>query len=379
MCAGFGGETDMKRLIVCCDGTWNRADQERNGKPTPTNVIKIAYRIAKRDGDTPQVVYYDQGVGTGDGFDRLTGGAFGDGLEENINDAYRFLVANYEAGDEIYLFGFSRGAYTVRSLGGMVRKCGILRREFVEQYRRAIELYRSEVHPDDDAARLFRAQFAVGGVNGQRIKLIGVWDTVGALGIPLRGLRWLTRRKHQFHDTELSGIVEHGYHALAVDERRAPFKPTLWAAKAKPGQTVEQVWFCGAHSDVGGGYAEAGLSDIALEWMIAKARLAGLAFDDAAVAAHPIDPDPLGALHDSKTGLYRLTKGFDRPIGLAARAANEPESAARRDDPTQSPHPSVLRRWDSAPRYRPRSLAAYFRRSGDPRGDTAPGREPAIA
>lgn len=368
----------MKRLIVCCDGTWNSADQERNGRPSPTNVIKIAYRIAKRDDATPQVVYYHQGVGTSGGFDRLTGGAFGQGLEENIHDAYRFLIANYEAGDEIYLFGFSRGAYTVRSLAGMVRNCGILRREFVEQYRRAIELYRSDSHPDDDVARQFRARFAVEGVDGQRIKLIGVWDTVGALGIPLRGLRWITRRKHQFHDAELSGIVEHGYHALAVDERRRPFEPTLWAAMPKPGQTVEQTWFCGAHSDVGGGYFQTGLSDLALEWMIDKSRAAGLRIDEAAAFAHPLRPDPHGMLHDSKTGLYRLTPGFDRPIGLVARDADEPADTTRGEDLTQALHPSVRRRWNGALRYRPASLVEYFGRIGEVRDGDMSERLPAV-
>lgn len=107
----------MKRLILCCDGTWNRADQERNGTPCPTNVVKFAFRLAKRAPDgTLQIVFYDQGVGTGNLLDQYSGGAFGHGLEENILDAYRFLIGNYEEGDEIYLFGFSRGAFTARSI-----------------------------------------------------------------------------------------------------------------------------------------------------------------------------------------------------------------------------------------------------------------------
>ena len=333
----------MKRIVLCCDGTWNSADQEKNGTPCPTNVVKLGYRLAKRAGDVPQVIYYDQGVGTGNTLDRMTGGAFGEGLEENIHDAYRFLVANYEPGDELYLFGFSRGAFTVRSIGGMIRKCGILERRAVRYYRDAIELYRNEQHPDDAACVSFRKDYGLQETTA--IRMIGVWDTVGSLGIPLRGLRWLTRREHQFHDTELSGSVEIACHALAIDERRAPFAPTLWDYKPKPGQQVEQVWFCGAHSDVGGGYAETGLSDIALEWMIGRARAAGLAFDDAAMAAYPLKPDPRGEIHDSKTGLYRLTAGIDRAIGA---------------DPTQSVHPSVRTRWDADPGYRPTSLRTVF-------------------
>jgi len=336
----------VKRIVLCCDGTWNTADQEqpseKGGTPCPTNVVKLGYRLAKRDGDVAQVIYYDQGVGTGNLVDRLSGGAFGEGLEDNIHDAYRFLVANYEPGDELYLFGFSRGAFTARSIGGMIRKCGILERRAVRHYRDAIALYRSEDHPDDPEPTRFRKDSSVAKESAIPIRMIGVWDTVGSLGIPLRGLRALTRREHQFHDTELSGSVQIACHALAIDEHRAPFEPTLWAHKPKPGQQVEQVWFCGAHSDVGGGYAETGLSDIALEWMIGRARVAGLAFDAAALEAYPLRPDPLGPLHDSKTGLYRLSAGIERAIG---------------SDPTQSLHESVLARWRARPDYRPASLA----------------------
>lgn len=185
----------MKRLVLCCDGTWNSADQERDGVPCPTNVVRLAYRVAKRDGQTPQIVYYDQGVGTGNVVDRYSGGAFGEGLEDNILDAYRFLVANYESGDELFLFGFSRGAFTARSIGGMIRKCGILRRDSVQHYRDAVALYRNEAHPDDDGPNNFRKQYSVDGATDTKIKCIGVWDTVGSLGIPLRGLRAFTRAK----------------------------------------------------------------------------------------------------------------------------------------------------------------------------------------
>ncbi|HEY3304872.1 MAG TPA: DUF2235 domain-containing protein [Candidatus Binatia bacterium] len=358
----------MKKLILCCDGTWNSADQENAGVPCPTNVVKLGYRVAKRDGATPQIIYYDQGVGTGNVLDRASGGALGEGLEDNIHDAYRFLVANYEPDDELYLFGFSRGAFTARSIGGMIRKCGILRREFVQHYRDAIALYRSEDHPDDEVPKKFRKDYSVSATDIQ-IKFIGVWDTVGALGIPLRGLRWITRGEHQFHDTALSGTVEHAYHALAIDEHRAPFEPTLWAYKPKDGQKVEQVWFCGAHSDVGGGYAQVGLSDIALEWMMGKARGAGLAFDDTTIAARPLHPDPRGELHNSKTGLYRATPGIDRPIGFSTKDPKNPTDAPKQADPTQSVHESVRARWDGDPSYRPSSLRDYFKRSGDARGE----------
>jgi uncharacterized protein (DUF2235 family) len=361
----------MKRLVICCDGTWNRADQEREEVPCPTNVIRIAYRIAKRAGDTHQIVWYGQGVGTGNVIDRYSGGAFGEGLEDNVHDAYRFLIANYEPDDqdEIYLFGFSRGAFTARSLAGMIRKCGILRRAFVQRYRDAVKLYRdAKIHPDDDAAVEFRRLHSLSGAQDVSIRFVGVWDTVGSLGIPMRGLRGLTRRRHQFHDTQLSKTVQTACHALAIDERRAPFEPTLWEDTPKPGQTIEQVWFCGVHSDIGGGYPERGLSDLSLEWMIRKARASGLAFDDATMQAMPLQSDALAEPHDSKRGLYRMTPGIDRPIGLAARRRDEPDDAPPRGDRTQSVDDSVRRRWDADPGYRPRNLAEYFRRSGDPRG-----------
>ena len=122
----------MKRLVICCDGTWNSADQRQHNDPSPTNVVQLAFRTAKHDGCTPQVTWYNQGVGTGGNvLDRATGGAFGSGLEANLHAAYRFLIANFELGDELFLCGFSRGAFTVRSLAGMIRKCGILRRDAV--------------------------------------------------------------------------------------------------------------------------------------------------------------------------------------------------------------------------------------------------------
>lgn len=350
----------MKKIILCCDGTWNRADQESNGTPSPTNVIKIAYRLKKyAKGSVPQLIYYDQGVGTGNRVDRFIGGATGAGLEGNIHDAYIFLLANYEAGDELYIFGFSRGAFTARSIGGMIRKCGILKRTSVEQYRVAAQLYRDgTVHPGDPKAADFRAKHSITGANEVPIQMIGVWDTVGALGIPLRGIRALDRDEFEFHDTELSGTVKYAYHALAIDERRAPFEPTLWAFKPKEGQHVEQRWFAGVHSDIGGGYAETNLSDIALEWMMKSAETAGLEFDDEVRKTHPTKANPTGVLHESMSGIYRLQRPLVRPIGLTKGVA----------DASQSVDESAVKRWDADPKYRPDNLRDWFRRNNDPRG-----------
>lgn len=345
----------MKRLVLCCDGTWNRADQEHGGKPCPTNVVKIAYRIAKRDADgTQQLVYYDQGVGTGNVVDKAIGGAFGEGLEANINDAYRFLIGNYEEGDQLWLFGFSRGAFTARSIAGMIRNCGILKRESVRQYGTAIALYRDrDRRPDHPDALEFKKNHSVCTTGDVPIHFVGVWDTVGARGIPGR-LQFLNRGKYEFHDTELSGTVKNAYHALSIDESRGTFEPTLWDEKPKPGQTVEQVWFAGAHSDVGGGNPVPELSDLALEWMMEKARGCGLAFDDRVLAALPTQGKFDGRLHDSRRGIFAVLPGRDRPIHGTG---------------TQSIHPTVLQRWDGDRGYRPANLRRYFASAGDPRAN----------
>lgn len=354
----------MKRLVLCCDGTWNRADQTSNGEPSPTNVVRLAYRVAKRDREgVPQIIYYDHGVGTGNTLDRLSGGAFGGGLEDNIHDAYRFLVANYEEGDDIFLFGFSRGAFTVRSIAGMIRNCGILRRESVRHYVDAIALYRDrDRDPYHQDSVDFRGGHSVCGEATVPIRFIGVWDTVGALGVPVRGLKGLTRRRHQFHDTELSGSVQHAFHALAIDERRAPFAPTLWFEKPKEDQVVRQVWFAGVHSDVGGGYPQVGLSDIALDWMLENAqRSGGLAVEQ--MRGYELDPQPLARRHTSRKGMYRLAPGHDRMIGLRVTHGGE---ITDEPDPTQSVHESVRQRWRDDPDYRPPGLRDYFRRTDDP-------------
>ena len=345
----------MKRLIVCCDGTWQRPIQNWRGDASPTNVVRLAKYVAKDDGTHLQVVWYDQGVGTGNVLDRVLGGLTGHGLDENIIEAYRFLVANYAPGDELFLFGFSRGAYTVRSLAGMIRKCGIVRQDKLPNYGPAIELYRDDQQPDDPGPTEFRRQNSVTGSQPIPVKLVGVWDTVGALGIP-----GVSLERYRFHDTQLWGAVEYAYQALAVDERRRPFAPTLWTSLPKAGQTIEQVWFSGTHSDIGGGLASHGLPDLSLQWMIDKARGAGLAFDADVMAAYPLYPDPVAHMNPiERSPFWKLTRTASRRIGMNEAGAL---------DPTQSLHPSVTVRWDSLSRYRPANLKAYYAAIGDPRG-----------
>ena len=338
-----------KRIVVCCDGTWNSPDQKDRGQVRPSNVAKIALAILARDANgTEQKVFYDKGVGTGFGLDRLFGGAFGMGLSRNIGDAYRYLMENYSERDEIYLFGFSRGAYTARSLGGLIRKCGMLRREHAGRYRDAYRLYRrrdTASHPNAIEAQLFRKTFS----HETRIKFIGVWDTVGALGMPVRGLRFINRLMGlEFHDVKLSSTVDHAYHAVAIDELRKPFMPTLWEQQSHAvGQKMEQVWFAGVHTNIGGGYEDTGLSDIAFLWMKQKAEAAGLVFDESWITEN-IHPNALGELRDSKTGLYKLAGDYHRPIG-------------RKLGGNESLHAEAMARYEQDASYRPEKLAEYLR------------------
>jgi len=303
-----------KRLVICCDGTWNTRKQA-----APTNVVKVSEAVAPMDdAGTLQLVHYHEGVGTKP-WQRVTGGAFGFGLSRNIRDCYRFLVRHFEPGDEVFLFGFSRGAYTARSLGGLIRNSGILLRRNESKIDEAYELYRDRdqaTGPDSPRAREFRARNAHEDVTP--IRFIGVWDTVGALGIPLSGWRMINvvNRRWQFHDTQLSSTVRSAFHALAIDERRGAFTPAIWnPSPAADGQQREQVWFTGVHSDVGGGYPQTALSDLTLRWMTARAGSCGLAFTEDAFAGLPAR-DEFGPLHDSANWFYRLIGTKARALGV---------------------------------------------------------------
>jgi uncharacterized protein (DUF2235 family) len=354
----------VKRLIVCCDGTWNRPDEVSQGVAAPTNVAKISLALADEDdAGNPQLLHYEAGVGTRRG-ERLLGGAFGVGLSRNVQDCYRFLVDTYEPGDKLYFFGFSRGAYTARSTVGLVRNSGILRPEHRHRIKEAYALYRrpdKDSKPSGIAAELFRRSHSYSEVY---VDFVGVWDTVGALGIPIGGFRPpLLSRLWRFHDTKLSSYVLHAYHALAIDERRRPFKPTLWQQQGNAqNQTLEQVWFAGVHSDIGGGYRDTGLSEIPLLWMADKARSCGLAFKpdhlvvkqtdldaDARREGIQVTPNYAGELHNSRNGFYRLQPAYDRrlagdnhaPIDGGALAS----SAKTRYDGDESYRPAGLSQW----------------------------------
>lgn len=326
-------------LIVCCDGTWNRPDDQH-----PTNVVLLARNLLN-DWDR-QMVYYDAGVGTGGRLDEAIGGATGAGLEENVSQAYRFLVENYAHGDQISVFGFSRGAFTVRSLAGLIYKCGVVDRskpKLEDRIAKALELYRDERSPARSGVEAFRDRESI----TREVHAIGVWDTVGARGIPAGRLGKLySDWKYGFHDTKLNRMVRYAFHAVALDERRDAFEPALWtqSENAEAGQVIEQVWFPGVHSDVGGGYRERGLADGALAWMQAKAKKAGLLFRDP--LHYEPKPAPCDLLHDSSR---------EWPLGKEARSF-EPRDGSPGHALQRVLHRSIHLRLLGDPTYQPTNL-----------------------
>ena len=303
-----------KRLVVCFDGTWNAADSERS----ETNVARLARGVRANSGNdgVPQLCLYMRGVGTsGSALERLVAGATGAGTEDIIRSGYMFLSQNYvpahkdQTGkdvpaDEIFLFGFSRGAFAARSLSGLLGSVGLLKRQSLPHLSSAWKYYRDvkKRSPADFVARNAKKQIETH--DDVAINFLGVWDTVGALGIPVGILGEISGAIHGFHDTTPSRIVRHGAQALAIDEQRDEFVPTLWTGDVPVGSTIEQVWFAGSHSDVGGGYADRALADIPLLWMIDRAKSAGLQIDEASPGLLPdaATLDPLGPVHDSRQG-----------------------------------------------------------------------------
>ncbi|WP_042694422.1 DUF2235 domain-containing protein [Azospirillum sp. B506] len=315
-----------KRIVLCLDGTWNTPGSgdapDRNRQST--NVWKFYKSVLPQSKDgTFQYSFYDSGVGTDkqggivhDWLNHIVGGAFGLGLDKKIKDGYRALAKQYATGDRVFILGFSRGAYTARSLVGLIRNAGLLPADRLDLTDAAYALYRKrDDGPDVEEATRFRE------ANGSRlipIHFLGVWDTVGALGMPLGICEQLDEKLYGFHDTELSGLVRNAFQALAIDEHRKTFAASVWDPKDKPKQRLEQRWFVGCHSNVGGGYAEDRLSNIALHWMMERATDCGLALDPAWMPA--VTPEnALGTIVDSYAsfldGLGKLVEPrYYRPV-----------------------------------------------------------------
>lgn len=386
-----------KRLVFCFDGTWNELSADE-----PTNVAKIAQMVrpTAKDGSA-QLVYYDEGIGTNTNWvNRKYQGATGKGLMLNLREAYRFLTFNYEPGDSIYAFGFSRGAFTARSFVGLVRHAGILDVISANQIDHAIAIYRKApagqtgeespealdfrlancrtmcVSDEDRAFRVSREPDA-GHENTAMldIRYVGVWDTVAALGVPeFVPMAKAINDKYGFHDAVLTSKIKSARHAVAIDELRPTFRPTLFSrerldelnalAREQHGKDFEEWevpyqerWFPGVHGAVGGGSASKGLSDGALAWVLAGAKRAGLEVrNDEDAQTFKLDPNPYDFLQNDPA---------KRGGGLLKRVRevfHSPRQGPKRIDEIALP---TLQRWDApagalpeGKPYRPETLAS---------------------
>jgi Uncharacterized alpha/beta hydrolase domain (DUF2235) len=333
-----------RRLIVCCDGTWNWPESRRE-----TNVIRLVRSIEPIHNGVSQIVYYHQGVGTGNILDRLVGGGAGVGLSQSVRACYGFLCDNYQRGDEIFLFGFSRGAYIARCVAGVVGSVGILDKAEMVRFFEVWDWYsqpREERNPADLAALAPRRHRDV------EIEVVGVWDTVGALGIP--GSRFCAKA-FAFYETGLGPRVRHAFQALAIDERRGNFQAAVWVpihpdeydgypglvhrtGAAQDQQVLEQVWLPGAHANIGGGYEQHGLSDTAFLWMLNKVApddrppLLGVDLARVRHALDPTEPYPVGKLQNPRTIFWRLIGSpVPRPVGIITPQERVHDSAWQRD------------------------------------------------
>ena len=321
-----------KNIILCSDGTGNSALKGRG-----TNVFKLyeavdvnGHRYNKKLAE--QIAFYDDGVGTESmKLLKIMGGAFGCGLRRNVKQLYTSLAKCYQPGDQIYLFGFSRGAFTVRQLAGFIVGCGIIDRskwttdnELKKLINQAFRKYRlrhrtwleeklKRFLPSDKKARdAFRQNFSwkdetytpEGKVP---IRFIGVWDTVAAVGLPFDHLTDFINKfiyRFKFPDNRLSFQVDKACHALAIDDERHSFHPELWDETMETDDSrIEQVWFPGVHSNIGGGYSKQGLSLVTMDWMMTRAEAVGLRFLECSRLCYHDQQNVHDKLYDSRTGL----------------------------------------------------------------------------
>lgn len=313
-----------KNIILCSDGTGNQAEKGRG-----TNVFKIYEAINKHHSTTPQFVFYDDGVGT-ESFKllKILGGAFGFGLSRNVRELYAHLVRTYEPGDNIYLFGFSRGAYTVRTLAGFITKCGVLNINLCKNdgdvsrfIRGAYKAYRRDYKTIITSiwCELFdwltHWRYGFTHVNDFKkfthedgntpVHFIGVWDTVSAVGFPIMCVAdWFDTLiyKFKFPNSILNTKVHQACQAVSIDDKRKTFYPEMWDEKNETANRIQQVWFAGVHSNVGGGYPKQGMSLVTLDWMMKKAHAAGLKFIEHDALYYQQHADVHDKLYDSRSG-----------------------------------------------------------------------------
>ncbi|MDB5373152.1 MAG: hypothetical protein JWP04_1794 [Belnapia sp.] len=374
-----------KRLVVCCDGTW----QDNDTGTDFTNVTRMARAVLPHDlrsaEPVAQIVYYLAGVGTSGGtIDRLFGGGLGLGLSRNVRDAYAFIAHNYCDGDEIFLFGFSRGAYTARSVAGLIGWSGLLHKRDMDDFALLWEGYRLRLEPGQSDPRL---QFPDRHI-AVPVQCVGVWDTVGSLGVP-GNLDRAFAEFYEFYDTGLGAHVAHAFQALALDERRVDFAPAVWfqPPDAPTGQVLRQVWFAGVHSDIGGGYPDHGLADLTMAWMAGEVEpLLALDADYLALRQDRSACWGLGRAHDSAAGLFQLrpTKSrqpFAQQGGITGEALHASLAARQAPEagcgPAPPPSAALQRVAADAPVAMATALEARLRWAATERRAQPPGQRPA--
>ena len=295
-----------KNIVVFSDGTG-----QKGGVGSNTNVYKLFNMVENRTDN--QIAFYDPGLGTD--WRKISGSIAGRGFSKNILDCYTFIFKNFKADDKIFLFGFSRGAATVRSLSYFIHLFGVLPKSRADLIKKAFKIYKIR----DDAEREQKAKAFIDKHHTMwiRIHFLGVWDTVAALGLPIKWVSYILDRfiPHKFHSYELCEGVEFARHALSIDDERETFHPVLWNDKNdnQRKDRMKQVWFCGVHSDVGGGYEEEDLSNLSLSWMITEATDKGLKIFKRSPAFKKLvnaNPDINGEMHNEQKGF--LGKLFRR-------------------------------------------------------------------
>ncbi len=387
---------EPKNIVLCSDGTGNRG-----GKGSGTNVwalFNAVWRQPDADGKLPektQITFYDDGVGTQNFVVfKVLGGAFGWGYSRNIRELYKALVSAYEPGDSIYLFGFSRGAYTVRGLAGVILTQGILNRHlfrssedldygvkavyraYRNRYKSIATILRRWLRPGlTKAYEGYRQEGKIHHLDERKnpdtpLRFIGVWDTVDAVGLPIDkltdALDWLVQ--FRFRDQNLHPNVAKACHAVSIDDERRTFWPVMWneEGETEP-KRIEQVWFPGVHSNVGGGYPKDHVARVALDWMMQKAEDAGLLFYSDVRTGVREAANAHGKLYDSRAGLAAYYRYHPRDIkGIC----DDSQAKVRIKSPKV--HFSALRRIARATEdYAPANLPSDIRIVGSHKGDKA--------
>lgn len=357
----------MKRIALFLDGTWNTVRSN-------TNVWRMKSLC---DTNAEQVSYYSQGVGTKFG-ERIRGGMFGYGLDDEVIRAYMWLMEQYEQGDRIFIFGFSRGAFTARSLSGLISKCGLLkpgspvsitqlyarykRGDRAHTIRKLANLPDASLSPEDKLVKKYSMAIP--------IWFQGVWDTVGALGVPFGNIPIISRSNYGFLETDLRINNTRAFHAIAIDEHRKAFAPTLWTKTVeknhaddtpppRPLDQVEQRWFVGAHADVGGGYENGMLAQLPLNWLMQKATKHGLTFKGNLLLDSEEIRSPIhNSFKEMAFGLYRLFHFFIPYYRTIGAAPTEKEGKVTTTI-NETIDASVFERWRKMPSYRPKNLVRW--------------------